>query len=117
MTIGEAAERRPSVGVEAVNVVERVDLAHDGGNVVVHVGREHAGAEELRIVSVELWTAVWVAHRPFGMSRERVGPVEVGTHAGDDLESTLAGGGDTLAEEVASIEEFDVTMERHLRWI
>ena len=34
----QAAERRPTIGVEAVNVIKRVDLAHDCRDVVVHVG-------------------------------------------------------------------------------
>ena len=49
VALRQAADRRPSIGVEAVHVVERVDLAHDGRNVVVHVAGEHAGLEEARI--------------------------------------------------------------------
>ena len=48
VALRQAADRRPTVGVEAVHVVKRVDLAHDGRNVVVHVGREHAGLEQAR---------------------------------------------------------------------
>src|SRR5215467_1887007 len=45
MTIWQAANRRPSVGVEAIYIVECVHLPHDGWNVIIHVGREHASSE------------------------------------------------------------------------
>src|SRR6202041_960896 len=34
VALGQAADGRPSVGVETVDIVEDVDLAHDGGDVV-----------------------------------------------------------------------------------
>ena len=49
------------------------------------------------------------------MSGESVGPVEVGTHAGDDAHAALFSGGCAFAEEVAAVEEFSVLVERDLR--
>ena len=112
VALGQAAERRPAVGVEAVDVVERVDLADDGGDVVVHVGGEHAGLEEARFFAAELHGAVFVAHGPLGMGFERVAPVEVGAHAGDDAHAALFGGGDAFTEKVAVVEELSVAVER-----
>ena len=114
VAVRQAAERRPAIGVEAVDVVERVDLAHQSGDVIVHVGREHAGLKELRLFFVVLRGAVGVAHGPLGMGGESIGPVEVGAHAGDDAHAALFGGGCAFAKEVAAVQEFSMLMERHL---
>src|SRR5215472_922903 len=45
MTIWQAANRRPSIGVEAIYIVECIHLPHYGRNVIIHVGSEHAGSE------------------------------------------------------------------------
>ena len=55
-----------------------------------------------------------MAHGPLRMGFERVAPVEVGAHAGDDAHAALLRCGDAFAEEVAVVEEFSVAMERHL---
>ena len=117
VALGKASDGRPSVHVEAIDIVERVDLSHDGRHVVVHVGGEHAGLEEAWIFAAELYGAVFVAHGPFGVGLERVSPVEVGAHARNDAHAALFGGGDALAKEVAAVEKLSLTVELHLRGI
>ena len=117
VALWQAAERRPSVGVETIYIVERVYLAHDGGDVVVHVAGEHAGLEQARLFAVELRGSVLVAHGPLGMRLERVAPVQIGAHAGNHVHVALLRGANALAEEIAAIEIFPMAMERNLRGI
>ena len=67
--------------------------------------------------TAELHRAVLVAHGPLRMGRERIAPVEVGTHAGDDAHIALLGGGHALAEKVAAMQVFSVAMKLHLRGV
>ena len=110
----QRAERRPGVGEQAVHVVERVDLLHDGRHVVGHVGGEHAGAEQPRILGVMHGVALRVALEPLGVRLHGVLPVEVGAHARDHVHAALLGGGAAVAEEIAVAEEFALPVERHL---
>ena len=117
MAFREAAEGRPAIGVETVHVVLRVDFPDDGRDVVIHVGREHAGFEESGFLAAELDGAVFVAHCPLGVSGEGVAPVEVGAHARDYAHATLFCGGDAFAEKVAVVEELSVAMKGDLGWV
>src|SRR5215467_5958362 len=51
------------------------------------------------------------------MGSEGIAPIQVGAHAGDDAHAALAGGGDTLTEEVTAMEKPSVTVELDLRRI
>ena len=55
--------------------------------------------------------ALLVALEPLGVGLERVFPVEVGAHAGDDVEAALFGGGAAIAEEIAIAEVFAFAVE------
>ena len=74
VAVRQSAQRRPAVRVEAVDVVERVHLAHDGGNVIVHVAGEHAGLKQARLFAAVLHRSILVAHRPLRMRFERICP-------------------------------------------
>ena len=111
---GSEPERRPGIGEEAVDVVERVDLPHDGRHVIGHVGGEHAGAEQPRVLGVVHGVALGIALEPLRMRLHGVFPVEIGTHARDHVHAALLGGGAAIAEEIAVAEEFALPVERHL---
>ena len=117
VTLRQAANRRPAIGVEAVHVVKRVNLSHDCWNIVVHVGGEHAGLEETRLFLAELDRTIQVAHCPLRMGLECISPVEVGAHARDNSHIALLRGGYALSEEVAALQEFAMAMELNLRGI
>ena len=55
-----------------------------------------------------------VALEPLGMGLDGVFPVEVGTHAGDDVHAALLGGGAAFAEEVAVAEKLAFAVKRDL---
>ena len=114
MADGQAAQRRPGVGEHAVHVVERVDLPHDGRHVIGHVGGEHAGAEQPRVLGVMHDVALRVALEPLRMRLDGVFPIEVGTHARDHVQPALLGGGAAVAEEIAVAEVLAFPVERHL---
>ena len=99
-----------------VHVVEAIDLAHDGRHIVGHVGGEHAGFVQVRIVRGGPWVALCVALKPFGMSLERVSPVEIGAHAGDGADAALFGGGVQFAEEVAVTQVFALPWKGTFVW-
>ena len=115
MAFWQAPDRRPSIGIEAVHIVERVDLTHDCGHIVVHVGGEHARLEQTRFFAAELHGAIFVAHGPLRMSRERVTPIQVGAHASHRAHSALFGCSHAFAKEIAPVQVLSVTMELHLR--
>jgi len=114
MTIGKAAKWRPSVGVEAVDIVERVHLPDDGRNIVVHVAGKHAGLEEPWIFTTELHGAVRMAHGPFRMGLEGVTPVEVRAHPSDATHAALLRGSNTFAKKIAAIQELALPVKFHL---
>jgi hypothetical protein len=45
------------------------------------------------------------------MGVKGIAPIQVRTHAGDDAHAALAGGCDTITEEVTAIEKLSVTVE------
>ncbi len=100
MTDRKRPQRRPGVGEHTVHVVKRVDLAHDRGHVIGHVSGEHAGAEQPGILAVVHHIALRVALEPLGVGLDGVFPIEIRTHARDDVQATLFGGRATVAEEV-----------------
>jgi hypothetical protein len=111
VAIGQTPQRRPAVGVEAIDPIEGVDFAHDGGDVLVHVAREHAGLKQARLFATVLHRTILVAHGPIGMRFERIAPVEIRTHARHHAHTTLLRRSRAFAEKVAVIEEFAVAVE------
>ena len=103
MAVGQATDRWPSIGVEAIHVVERIDFAHDRRNVFVHVAGEHAGVEQARIFIAEENRSVCGAHRPLRVRLERVTPVQVWAHARDHPHAALPSCSDTLTKEIAAV--------------
>ncbi len=58
--------------------------------------------------------ALRVALEPLRMRLNGVLPIEVGTHARDDVQAALLRGGAAVAEEIAVAEELAFPVERHL---
>ena len=114
MAIGKAADGWPSVGVEAVHVVERIDFAHDRRNVIVHVTGKHAGVEQAWIFRPEQYRTVTGAHRPLRVGFECVAPIQVRTHARDDSHAALPGGSHAFPKKVTAVQELSVTVKLHL---
>ena len=113
----EPSQRWPGVGKETIHIVLRIDLAHDGRDVIGHVGREHAGAEQARVLVVNDGPAFRVPLKPFRMRGHGILPVEVGTQPADHVQSALLRGRAAIAKEVAVAEVLAFAMERDFRLV
>ncbi len=117
VALRQAAERRPAVGINGVDIVAGVDFAHDRRNVVGHIGGEHAGAKQTRLFNAPQCIALGIAHGPLRMRIERLVPVEVGTHASNHAHAALFCGVAALSKEIAVTEKFAAAEVRHVGWI
>ena len=113
----DAAERRPGVGEESVDLVVRVDFAHDRRHMLREIGAEDAGAVEARVLVMGKEATGRVAHEPFGMRPGRFLPLQVRAQARDHPDAALPGRGGGRPEKVALAEELAAAVEGTLRGV